>query len=61
MNWQLRKPNIALRVTTFVPVIAPAEPKPIAGLSPLARALWRDKRAKECAKRPEALVLNSKS
>lgn len=51
-----------LAVTTFVPVIAPAspvdEPKPIAGLSPLARVLWRDKRAKECEKREPALELN---
>ena len=56
--WSLRKPDVALRVTTFVPVVAPAhEPKPIAGLSPMVRALWRDKRAKECTKRPDALEL----
>lgn len=59
MSWSIRRPNVALRVARFLPVVAPAhEPKPIAGLSPMVRALWRDKRAKECAKRPEALVLS---
>ena len=61
MSWSLRKPDVALRVTTFVPVVAPAsEPKPVAGLSPMVRALWRDKRAKECAKRADALELDSR-
>lgn len=57
MSWSLSKRDVSLRVTKF----AKQEPKPIAGLSPIARALWRDKRAKEQQKRPEALVLNSKS
>lgn len=61
MSWSLRKPDVALRVTTFVPVVAPAvEPKPIAGLTQKLRAEWRAKRARECAKRDEALVLNSR-
>jgi hypothetical protein len=46
MGWSLSKANVALRVTKF----SPGEPKPIAGLSPLARAIWRNKRAKECRK-----------
>jgi hypothetical protein len=51
MSWSLRKPNVALRVARFLPEVAPAhEPKPIAGLSPLARALWRDRRDRECRK-----------
>jgi hypothetical protein len=58
VSWSLSRPNVALRVTKFAPV---TEPKPIAGLSPIARALWRDKRAKEQQKRLGALVLNSKS
>ena len=58
MSWSLRKPDVALRVTTFVPVVAPAhEPKPIAGLAPMVRALFRDRRARECQKRDEVLVL----
>lgn len=60
MSWSLSRPNVALRVTTFMPVAA-HEPKPIAGLTQKLRAEWRAKRAKECAKRDEALVLNSRS
>jgi hypothetical protein len=59
MSWFIRRPNVSLAVTRFLSEVAPAhEPKPIAGLSPLIRALWRDRRAKECAKRDEALVLH---
>ena len=61
-GWKLRRSDVKLRVTTFLPEVAPAtEPKPVAGLKPYVRALFRDRRAKECEKRPEALVLNSKS
>lgn len=51
MNWPSKRP-VRLAVTRFLPEVAPAvePPKPVAGLSPLARALWRDKREKECAK-----------
>lgn len=59
MSWSLRKPDVALRVATFVPVVAPAvEPKPIAGLSPTARVWWKDRRAKECAKVAPAIDLD---
>lgn len=59
MSWSLSRPNVALRVTRFLPEVAPAvEPKPIAGLTQKLRAEWRAKRARECAKRDEALVLN---
>ena len=58
MSWQLRRPDVALRVTRFLPEVAPAaESKPVAGLSPLLRALWRDKREKECRKVAPALEL----
>lgn len=46
MNWSLRKADVALRVTRF----HTSEPKPVAGLPPMVRALWRDKREKECKK-----------
>lgn len=56
MSWSLSKRDVKLRVATFVPVVAPAhEPKPVAGLAPMVRALFRDRRAKECAKREPAL------
>jgi hypothetical protein len=62
MSWQLRRPDVALRVTRFLPEVAPAvEPKPIAGLKPMFRALWRDKRERECRKVAPALELNSRS
>lgn len=58
MSWSLRKADVALRITRFLPEVAPAsEPKPIAGLKLTVRALFRDRRAKERAKRPDALVL----
>ncbi len=51
MSWKLRRPDVALRVTRFLPEVAPAQqPKPVAGLPPLVRALFRDRRARECAK-----------
>jgi hypothetical protein len=46
MSWSIRRSNVGLRVTKF----SPGEPKPIAGLSPRLRAIWRAKRAKECRK-----------
>lgn len=46
MSWSLSRRNVALRVTRF----NTSEPKPVAGLSPLVRALWRDKRERECKK-----------
>jgi hypothetical protein len=57
MRWPLRKPDVQLRVTRFFPEVAPATEKPIAGLSPLARALFRDRRAKEQKKVAPALEL----
>ena len=58
MSWSLSKRDVSLRVTRFLPEVAPAsEPKPVAGLKPFVRALFRDRRAKECEKRPDALVL----
>lgn len=54
MSWKLRRPDVALRVTTF-------GPKPVAGLSPLVRALFRDRRARECAKVKPAVELDSRS
>jgi hypothetical protein len=53
MSWGLRKPNVGLRVTRFLPEAA----RPIAGLSPLVRALFRDRRARECRKVAPALEL----
>jgi hypothetical protein len=42
MSWKLPRSNVDLRVTRFLPEVAPAQPaKPIAGLSPLVRALFR--------------------
>lgn len=59
MSWSLRKADVALRVTTFMPVVAPAhEPKPIAGLTQKLRAEWRAKRARECRKVPAAIELD---
>ena len=53
--WPLRKPDVDLRIARFLPEVAPAQPaKPIAGLAPLVRALFRDRRAKECEKKPDA-------
>jgi hypothetical protein len=57
MSWSLSRRNVALRVTKF----APQTDRLIAGLSPLFRALWRDKREKECRKVAPALELNSRS
>ena len=57
-GWKLRRPDVELRVATFLPEVAPAEPaKPIAGLAPLVRALFRDRRERECKKVPPALEL----
>jgi hypothetical protein len=56
VNWSLRKADVGLRVTKF----APQTEKPVAGLSPYIRALWRDKREKECRKVAPALELNSR-
>jgi len=62
MSWSLRKPDVELRVTRFLPEVAPAqESKPVAGLSPLVRALFRDRRARECAKVAPAVELDSRS
>ena len=46
MSWSLSKRDVALRVAKF----APQTDKPVAGLSPMVRGLWRDKREKECRK-----------
>lgn len=46
MNWQLRKPNVALAVTRFAPETEPL----FAGLTPEAREAHRAKRAAECRK-----------
>lgn len=54
MSWSLLRPNVALRVTRFTP----DTPKPIAGLSPLARALHRDRRERECRKVEPAMELD---
>lgn len=62
MSWSLSRRNVSLRVTTFAPEVALAtEPKPIAGLKPYMRALFRDRRAKEQAKVAPALELDSRS
>lgn len=53
MSWSLTRPNVAVRVTRFAPDTA----KPIAGLSPLARALHRDRREKETRKVEPAVCL----
>jgi hypothetical protein len=59
MSWSLKRQNVALRVARFLPEVAPAqESKPVAGLSPLARALWRDRRAKEQRKVAPAVELS---
>lgn len=57
MNWSLRKADVALRVTRF----HTSESKPVAGLSPMVRALWRDKRERECRKVLPALEFKSRS
>ena len=59
MRWSLKKPDVELRVMRFLPEGAPAatEPKPIAGLAPMVRALFRDKRTRETRK----VELNSRS
>jgi hypothetical protein len=58
MSWSLRRPKVSIAVARFLPEVAAAvEPKPVAGLSPLLRALWRDKREKECRKVAPALEL----
>ena len=53
MSWSLKRADVSLRVTKF----AKHELKPVAGLKPGLRALWRDKRERECRK----VELNSKS
>jgi len=53
MNWQLRKPNVALAVTKF----APETETPIAGLTDEAREAHQAKRAAECAKVEPAMEL----
>lgn len=51
MSWSLKRPNTALRIARFLPEVTPAhEPKPIAGLTPEARAAHRAKREVECRK-----------
>lgn len=51
MSWKLRKTGIQLRVARFLPEVAPAqEPKPVAGLSAVARALLRQRRERETRK-----------
>jgi hypothetical protein len=58
MSWRLSRPDVKLKVMTFLPEVAPApEPKPIAGLAPMARALFRDRREKETRKVAPALEL----
>jgi hypothetical protein len=61
MSWSLRKADVKLAVTRFLPEVAPASPpeaKPVAGLSPIVRALFRDRRARECKKVAPALELD---
>lgn len=55
MNWQLRKPNVALAVTKFAPETEPL----FAGLTPEAREAHRAKRAAECAKVEPAIDLSA--
>jgi hypothetical protein len=57
MSWRLRRPDVELRVTRFLPEAPTQQPKPVAGLSPLVRALFRDRRARECQKIALALEL----
>jgi hypothetical protein len=61
MSWSLSKRDVSLRVTRFLPEVAPAHEKPVAGLKPMVRALLRDRRAKEQKKVAPALELDSKS
>lgn len=53
MNWTLRKPDVALRVTRFKAV------RPIAGLKPEVRAAFKAKRARECRKVEPKIVLTN--
>jgi len=53
VSWSLKRTDVALRVAKF----APQTDKPVAGLSPMVRALWRDKREKEQKKVAPALEL----
>ena len=46
-GWKLTRPTVKLRVSTFLPEVAPAAP---AGLSEEEREAHRAKRAKECEK-----------
>lgn len=59
MSWSLKRPNVSFRVRPVRQWDARPKDmsKPIAGLSPLARALWRDKREKETRKVAPALEL----
>ena len=53
MSWNRSKPTVEVRVTRFLPEIAPAT----AGLSDEDREAHRAKRAKECAKVEPAVEL----
>jgi len=58
VSWKLSRADVKLRVTTFLPQVAPAQPaKPIAGLAPMVRALFRDRRERETRKVPPAVEL----
>ena len=56
MSWNRSKPTVEVRVTRFVPEIAPAT----AGLSDEDREAHRAKRAKECAKVEPAIDLDAR-
>jgi hypothetical protein len=47
VSWKLRKSDVGLRVTRFLPEVAPAQP---AGLTDKQRAALRQRRERECAK-----------
>jgi hypothetical protein len=55
VSWGSRKPKVELRVTRFLPEVAPATP---AGLTDEQRAAHRQRRAAECAipTRPDGLI-----
>lgn len=47
MSWKLSRPDVKLRVTRFLPEVAPAQP---AGLTDEQRATHQQRRQAECAK-----------